>query len=63
MMAFSERKRKNMKYGAILGAVVGVALFGMLYTMNNNLMYVMFIPIAAAMGWASQYVKLEEDES
>jgi len=62
-MAFSERKRKNMKYGAILGAVVGVALFGMLYTMNNNLMYVMFIPIAAAMGWASQYVKLEEDES
>jgi hypothetical protein len=62
-MAFSERKRKNMKYGAILGAVVGVALFAMLYTMNNNLMYVMFIPIAAAMGWATQYVKLEDDES
>jgi len=60
MMAFSERKQKNMKYGAILGAVVGVALFAMLYTMNNNLMYVMFIPIAAAMGWATQYVKDED---
>jgi len=59
-MAFSERKQKNMKYGAILGAVVGVALFAMLYTMNNNLMYVMFIPIAAAMGWATQYVKDED---
>ena len=62
MMAFSERKRKNMKYGAIIGAVTGIALFAMLYTVNNNLMYVMFIPFAAAMGWATQYVKDEEDD-
>jgi len=61
-MAFSERKRKNMKYGAIIGAVTGIALFAMLYTVNNNLMYVMFIPFAAAMGWATQYVKDEEDD-
>jgi hypothetical protein len=61
-MAFSERKRKNMKYGAILGAVTGIALFLMLYAMNNNLAYVIFIPFAAAMGWATQYVKDEEDE-
>jgi hypothetical protein len=63
-MAFSERKRKNMKYGAIIGAVTGIALFFMLYSMNNNLAYVMFIPFAAAMGWATQYVRDEdEDES
>lgn len=58
----SQRKKTNMKYGAIIGAVAGVALFAMLYTLNNSLMYLAFIPLAAAMGWATQYVKHEEPE-
>ncbi|MDR2698591.1 MAG: hypothetical protein LBB30_02800 [Candidatus Methanoplasma sp.] len=58
---FSERKRRQMKYGAVIGAVVGVAIFAATYSMNNSLVYLFFIPIAAAMGWATQYVK-EEDE-
>jgi hypothetical protein len=58
----SERKKTNMKYGAIVGAVVGVAIFAMTYTMNNNLAYLLFIPLAAAMGWGIQYVKDEDTE-
>jgi len=58
----SERKRKNMKYGAIIGAVVGVAIFVATYTVNNTLFYIIFIPIAAAMGWALQYVKDEDPD-
>jgi len=53
----SKRKKTNMKYGAIIGAVVGVALFAMLYTMVENISYIIFIPLTAAMGWTSQYVK------
>lgn len=51
-----------MKYGAVIGAVAGVALFAMLYTMNNNWAYLLFIPFAAAMGWAAQFVKDEEED-
>ena len=58
----SERKKANMKYGAIIGAAVGVAIFAMTYTINNSWAYLMFIPIAAAMGWATQYVKDEDIE-
>ncbi|MDL2241969.1 hypothetical protein LJB91_03585 [Bacteroidales bacterium OttesenSCG-928-L03] len=58
----SAKKQANMKYGAIIGGVVGVALFAMLYTMNNSLAYLLFIPLAAAMGWATQYVKDEDPE-
>jgi len=58
----SERKKTNMKYGAIIGAVVGVAVFAATFTANNNWAYLMFIPIAAAMGWATQYVKDEDIE-
>jgi hypothetical protein len=58
----SARKKTNMKYGAIIGAVVGVAVFAATYTVNNSLVYLMFIPIAAAMGWATQYVKDEDVE-
>lgn len=60
MTVVSERKKANMKYGAIIGAVVGVAIFAMTYTINNTLVYLMFIPIAAAMGWAIQYVRDED---
>jgi len=58
----SERKKTQMKYGAIIGAVVGVGVFAATYTMNPTLFYLAFIPIAAAMGWATQYVKDEEQE-
>jgi drug/metabolite transporter (DMT)-like permease len=51
-----------MKYGAIIGAVVGVAIFVLTYTINNNPIYLIFIPIAAGMGWAMQYVKDEGPE-
>jgi len=56
----SERKRTQMKYGAIIGAVVGVGVFAFAYTMNPSPAYLAFIPIAAAMGWATQYVKDED---
>ncbi|MDR1954809.1 MAG: hypothetical protein LBP82_02515 [Candidatus Methanoplasma sp.] len=58
----SQRKKTNMKYGAIIGAVVGVAIFVLTYTINNNPIYLIFIPIAAGMGWAMQYVKDEGPE-
>jgi len=58
----SDRKKTNMKHGAIIGAVVGVAIFALTYTLNNNFLYLIFIPIAAAMGWAMQYVKYEDPE-
>ena len=58
----SEKKKANMKYGAIVGVVVGVALFVATYSINNSLAYLIFIPIAAAMGWATQYVKDEDRE-
>ncbi len=56
----SMRKKTNMKYGFIIGAVVGVALFGVCYTINNSWSYLLFIPLAAAMGWATQYVRDDE---
>ncbi|MCL1811671.1 MAG: hypothetical protein FWG41_05605 [Methanomassiliicoccaceae archaeon] len=58
----SERKKTQMKYGAIIGAAVGVGIFALTFTMNPNLAYIAFIPLAAAMGWATQYVKVEEEE-
>ncbi|MDR0508519.1 MAG: hypothetical protein LBG63_01650 [Candidatus Methanoplasma sp.] len=58
----SEKKKANMKYGVIIGAVVGVALFIATYSVNNSWAYLIFIPIAAAMGWATQYVKDEDTE-
>ncbi|MCL2296481.1 MAG: hypothetical protein FWC29_05335 [Methanomassiliicoccaceae archaeon] len=58
----SEKKKAHMKYGAIIGVVVGVALFVATYSINNSLAYLIFIPIAAAMGWATQYVKDEDTE-
>ena len=58
----SEKKKANMKYGVIIGAVVGVALFVATYSVNNSWAYLIFIPIAAAMGWATQYVKDEDTE-
>ena len=58
----SPRKKKNMLYAAIIGAVVGTALFAMLYTINNSVGYLVFIPLTSAMACASQYVKFEDPE-
>jgi len=60
---FSEKKKANMRYGAIIGTAVGVAIFAMTYTVNPTLFYIVFIPIAAAMGWAIQYVRDEDIEN
>jgi hypothetical protein len=58
----SERKQKNMRYGAVIGAVVGVAIFAATYAVNNTLVYLIFIPIAAGMGWAVQYVRDDDTD-
>jgi len=58
----SERKKANMKYGAIIGTVVGVAVFAAAFSLNPSWGYLLFIPIAAAIGWGTQYVKDEETE-
>jgi len=60
MIMVSEKKKANMKYGAIVGAVAGVAVFAMAFSVNSTLVYLIFIPFAAAIGWASQYVKDED---
>ena len=51
-----------MIYGAIIGGVVGVAVFAATFSANGNWIYLMFIPIAVAMGLATQYVKDEDRE-
>jgi uncharacterized membrane protein YgaE (UPF0421/DUF939 family) len=58
----SEQKKRNMKHGAIIGAIVGVAVFAITYSMNESLVYLIFIPIAAAMGWAIPYTRVEDDD-
>jgi len=55
----SERKKANMMYGAIVGTVVGVAVFAATFSLNPSWGYLVFIPLAAAIGWATQYVKDE----
>ncbi|MDR3282790.1 MAG: hypothetical protein LBS92_04175 [Candidatus Methanoplasma sp.] len=50
-----------MRHGAILGAVVGVALFAMFYWMGGGVGSMLIIPFAAVMGFAMQYVKVEEE--
>jgi hypothetical protein len=62
MNMVSEKKKTQMKYGAIIGAVVGVGIFALTFTLNPNWAYLAFIPIAAAMGWATQYVKEDYSE-
>ncbi|MDR3206298.1 MAG: hypothetical protein LBT41_04305 [Candidatus Methanoplasma sp.] len=57
----SERKRTNIKHGTILGAVVGTALFAMLYWLSGNIGTVLIIPFSAVMGYAMQYVRDEEE--
>lgn len=62
MKPASPQKKTQMKYAAIIGAGVGVALFAVCYTMAHNWSYLFFIPIASAMAWATQYVKMDEED-
>jgi len=62
MVAFSEHKKASMKYGLIIGAAAGLFIFFAFYALNPSFVYLFFIPIAAAMGWASQYVRDEKDD-
>jgi len=39
---------------------VGTWIFIAAYMMNPSIVYILFIPIGAAMGWATQYVKDED---
>ena len=41
----------RMRQGAIIGAIVGVALFGVGSMAYHSLVYAVFIPITAAMGY------------
>jgi hypothetical protein len=40
-----------MKHGGIIGAIVGVALFGVGYASYDSFVYLIFIPIAGLMGY------------
>jgi hypothetical protein len=62
MKPISKEKKTNMKYGAAIGAVAGLAIFVAFYTMNPTVAYLFFIPFGALMGYASQYVKDDEEE-
>jgi len=55
----SEYKKKQMKYSAVIGAIVGVAIFGVMYSMIPSLVYLIFIPIASMMAAATYYMKEE----
>jgi hypothetical protein len=63
-MAMSPLKTMRVKQGAILGFVVGIFLFIFFYLVNpaSGIMYMMFIPLAAGMGAAVQFVRDEDTE-
>jgi len=62
MKEMSPQKRVRVRQGAILGLVVGVFIFIFFFLVAGKLFYLMFIPIACAMGAAVQYVKDENEE-
>jgi len=41
----------RMKHSGIIGAIVGVALFGVGFASYHSLVYLIFIPIAGIMGY------------
>jgi len=47
----SPELRTRMKHGGIIGAIVGVALFGVGYASYDSFVYLIFIPIAGLMGY------------
>ncbi|MDR0791646.1 MAG: hypothetical protein LBE47_03795 [Methanomassiliicoccaceae archaeon] len=57
MTVLSEQKKRRVKLGAILGAASGVLLAVALYLASDpNPVYLVFIPIAAALGAGQMYM-------
>ena len=51
MKEHSFELQTRMKHGGIIGAIVGIALFGVGYASYGSLVYLIFIPIAGLMGY------------
>lgn len=56
-MEMSPQKRVRVRQGAILGLVVGIFIFIFFFLVAGKVFYLIFIPLACAMGAAVQYVK------
>jgi uncharacterized integral membrane protein len=61
-MPLSPRKKKKLTYAAIFGTVAGIMVFTIFYTMNNNPVYLVFIPLTIAMGCGYAFVYPDRDE-
>lgn len=61
-MKISSYKKNRVKQAGILGLVVGVFLFIFFYLTNPDLIYLVFIPLAGAMGAAVEFVRDEPKE-
>jgi len=61
-MSMSPSKKIHVKQAAILGLIVGVFLFIFFYLANPSLMYLVFVPLASAMGAAAEYVRKEPED-
>ena len=60
-MMLSPQNRKRVMMGALFGAVSGAVLAAVLYfAADPNPFYVMFVPVAAAVGAGQMYVTREE---
>jgi len=56
----SDEKRKKVRLGALLGAVSGAILFGVLsLVIGFNPFFVLFIPVGAAMAAGQVYMAAE----
>ena len=56
-MAMSEYKKRKLRTGLIIGAVSGAIIFSALYLFAaSSLVYLVFVPIGAAMGAGQAYL-------
>ena len=51
-----------MKQGAVIGAVVGIALFAVAYASWRSLFHVIFIPITAVIGYYTPKLLADPDD-
>jgi len=59
-MTMSEYKKRKLRTGLIVGAISGAILFSALYLFAaSNLIYLIFVPIGAAMGAGQVYLTPE----
>ncbi len=61
-MEMSPEKRTRVRQGAIMGLIVGVFIFIFFFAVAQQWYYLMFIPIACAMGASVQFVKDDSAE-